>query len=196
MRSSTLSLTRVALSPSPQPSPNPSPTFHSPKKGRRGPQRRFRELCARCAMYCGLPLARSWRDAGVMGIAQLQSVPVAPLNWRRYVSRRVYIRRHACVSVLFMNNHHSSTTHRTRYGDVSGFRRIDGRACAGGRCGPHVVVRRAMRDQGLGPPHTSGTPHGTGAQGLLLAIIGSTIFMLAFFEKLLGTVSADQNKFG
>ena len=36
----------------------------------------------------------------------------------------------------------------------------------------------------------------TGAQGLLLAIIGSTIFMLAFFEKLLGTVSADQNKFG
>ena len=34
----------------------------------------------------------------------------------------------------------------------------------------------------------------TGAQGLLLAIMGSTIFMLAFFEKWLGIVSVDHNK--
>ena len=34
----------------------------------------------------------------------------------------------------------------------------------------------------------------TGAQGLLPAIMGSTIFMLAFFEKWLGTVSADHNE--
>ena len=40
-----------------------------------------------------------------------------------------------------------------------GFRRIDGRACAGGRCGPRAAVRRAMRDRGLDPSHTSGTLH-------------------------------------
>ena len=40
------------------------------------------------------------------------------------------------------------------------FQRIDGRAYAGGRRGPRVAVRRALRDRGLDPPHTSGTPHG------------------------------------
>ena len=34
----------------------------------------------------------------------------------------------------------------------------------------------------------------TGAQGLLPAIMGSTVFMLAFFEKWLGTISADHNE--
>ena len=55
MSSYTLSLTRVAQSP--------SPTLHSQKKGRRGPQRRFRELRARRALYFGLRVARSWRNA-------------------------------------------------------------------------------------------------------------------------------------
>ena len=59
MSCGTLSLTRVAQSP--------SPTLHSQKKGRRGPQRRFREFRAWRAMYCGLRLARSWRNAKVTG---------------------------------------------------------------------------------------------------------------------------------
>ena len=53
------------------------------------------------------------------------------------------------LASVFMDNHHSSTS---MVMSVS-FRRIDGRACAGGKCGPLVVVHRAMRDRGLGPPH-------------------------------------------
>ena len=59
MSSCTLNLTRVA--------PSPSPTIHSQKKGRRGSQRRFRELRARRAMYFGLRPARSWRNAKMTG---------------------------------------------------------------------------------------------------------------------------------
>ena len=51
-----------------------------------------------------------------------------------------------------------------------------------------------MRDRGLSPLHIVSAVRRTGAQGLLLAIMGGTIFMLAFFEKWLGIVSVDHNK--
>ena len=102
--------------------PHPSSTLHRLKKCRRGPQRRFRELRTRRAMYCGLPLTRSWRDAKVTGSAT--SVPAAPSTAIRprlvspsklapfFQPARLY--REARSASLFMDNHHSSTTHKVR----------------------------------------------------------------------------------